>query len=82
MESNSNLGNLADAVIDRLGERGVQLIKKASDVGHSGSIPQNIEIQDVDFEEIQEGMLIKGLVHTTFDDFAEIHDIRTQQNEL
>lgn len=82
VESNSNLGALADAVIDRLEERGVNTIKTASASGRQGRIPQTIEIDDSDFEEIQEGMLIKGLVHTTFDDFADEHGLATDQGEL
>lgn len=82
VESNSNLGNLADAVIERLEERGVNTIKTASDSGRQGRIPQTIDIDDSDFEEIQEGMLIKGLVHTTFDDFAGEHGLTTEQNEI
>lgn len=82
VESNSNLGNLADAVIDRLEDRGVKMIKTTRDVGQQGRIPDNITIDDADFEEIQQGMLIKGLVHTTYDDFAEEHDLRTSDNDI
>ena len=82
VESNSNLGSLADAVIDRLEERGVNMIKTTKDSGQRGRIPENIVIDDTDFEEIQEGMLIKGLVHTTFDDFAGEHGLTQTQDEI
>ena len=82
VESNTNLGGLADAVIDRLESRGVKMIKTAKDVGRTGRIPEAIDIDDADFEEIQQGMLIKGLVHKTFDEFADENQINVQQDEL
>ena len=82
VESNSNLGNLADAVIDRLEERGVNMIKTTKDSGQRGRIPEGVVIEDTDFEEIQEGMLIKGLVHTTYDDFAGEHGLTQSQDEI
>ncbi len=82
VESNSNLGNLADAVIDRLEERGVNMIKTAKDSGRRGQIPEAVIIDDGEFEEIQEGMLIKGLVHTTYDEFADEHGLTQTQDEI
>lgn len=82
VESNSNLGNLADAVIDRLEERGVNMIKTAKDSGRRGQIPEAVVIDDSEFEEIQEGMLIKGLIHTTYDDFADEHGLTQTQDEI
>ena len=82
VESNSNLGNLADAVIDRLEERGVNMIKTAKDSGRRGQIPEAVIIDDDEFEEIQEGMLIKGLVHTTYDEFADEHGLTQTQDEI
>ena len=82
VESNSNLGNLADAVIDRLEERGVNMIKTAKDSGRRGQIPEAVIIDDSAFEEIQEGMLIKGLVHTTYDEFADEHGLTQTQDEI
>ncbi len=82
VESSSNLGNLADAVIDRLEERGVNMIKTTKATGKRGHIPEGVVIEDTDFEEIQEGMLIKGLVHTTYDDFAGEHGLTQTQDEI
>ena len=76
------LSAVTDAVIDRLEERGVNMIKTTKDSGQRGRIPENIVIDDTDFEEIQEGMLIKGLVHTTFDDFAGEHGLTQTQDEI
>lgn len=76
VETNSNLGNVADAVIDRLQERGITLIKTAEAGGHKGRVPDNIVIDDGEFEEIEQSMLQRGLVSKTYDEFAEENDLK------
>lgn len=71
VESNSDLGNMADAVLDRMVARGMSLIKTVDTVGGVGRIPENLEFDDADFENIEEGMLVKGIVTTNYDDFAK-----------
>ena len=58
------------------------MIKTAKDSGRRGQIPEAVIIDDSAFEEIQEGMLIKGLVHTTYDDFADEHGLTQTQDEI
>ena len=76
VESNTDNGAMADAIVDRLAARGMTLIKTAdasSDV--RGSVPQGLVIDDVDFEEIQPGMLQRGLISQTYDEFADKNDL-------
>ena len=76
VESNSNLGALADAVVDRLAATGTKLIKTVQDTGGTkGSIPSDINISDIDFEEIQPDMLQRGLISQTYDEFADANDL-------
>lgn len=78
VESNSNVGAVADAVIDRMAERGISLIKTVKDTGQVGRIPKDLDIEDADFEPIQEDMLVKGLVTTNYEEFAAAKGLNTE----
>ena len=76
VESNSNVGALADAVVERMQAQGIATIKTVTeDSPNRGNIPGNIVIEDADFEEIQPGMLQRGLISQTYDEFADNHGL-------
>ena len=78
VDSNANLGAMADAVLDRMAARGIGLIKTVETTGRTGKIPTDIDIEDVDFEPIQEAMLERGIVTQTYDDFTKAHDMNAE----
>jgi hypothetical protein len=78
VESNANLGAMADAVIERMESKGLSLIKTVDNTGFRGTIPVDDDIEDGDFEEIQEDMLVRGIVTTNYDEFAKTHNLKTE----
>lgn len=78
VESNANLGAMADAVIERMESKGLSLIKTVDNTGVRGTIPVDDDIEDGDFEEIQEDMLVRGIVTTNYDEFAKTHNLKTE----
>ena len=78
VESNSNAGVLADAVIAQMEQRGLTLIQKGG--SKQGHVPEAVMIDENEFEGIETGMLEKGLVHKTFDEFADEHGIKQVDN--
>ena len=77
VESNANLGAMADAVLERMESKGITLIRTVEDTGRKGTIPQDLDIEDADFEPIQTEMLVKGIQSTNYDEFAAQHDLQT-----
>lgn len=76
VESSSNLGAMADAVVERMAQQGLTTIKTVTpDSNVKGKVPTNLVIEDADFEEIQPGMLQRGLINQTYDDFADNHGL-------
>lgn len=83
VESNSDLGLLADKVADSMIKRGVSLIRTVDEESAgAGKIPTGIEIVDAEFEVIEESMLQRGITHTTYDEFAEQNNMASEQQEL
>lgn len=73
VESNANMGAMADAVLERMEAKGITMIRTVEDTGRRGRIPQDLEIEDADFEPIQKEMLVKGIQSTNYDEFSAVH---------
>ncbi len=67
-----DVGNIADEVIARMRNTKTSNIRTVNDTGTKGKIPTNVQIELTDEDQaIEEGMLQRGLVNQTFDEFAE-----------
>lgn len=76
VQSATDVGAIADAVYDKMRRDKGSNIRTVEDTGRKGRIPTNVHI-DLDSDQVIEtGMLQRGLIEQTFDEFAEKHDIR------
>lgn len=70
--SSMDVGSIADAVYDRMRRDKTSGIKTVEETGRRGKIPTNVTIDlDETDQAIEEGMLEKGLINQTFDEFAD-----------
>lgn len=81
IQSASDTGAVADAMIERMKERGITLIETSTGNNHTGRIPQNVIIDIEDGEVIEERMLSRGIEDNNFDRFAAENDIRHRSDE-
>lgn len=84
VQSAMDVGAIADAVYDKMRKEkhsGIRTVGDESAKGRKGTIPKNVDITlDAD-QKIEEGMLERGLVSQTYDEFAEIHQIGRDKDE-